>query len=252
MVEDLEIPEEADLTIWKTPDRFGIDDEDQFAFIFGSLGGIILAGALYPLVIVCFGFAIEFFQSGSLANVGASLMYGFPICVMGAGVGSVVFSFTGLIAIFLIWAVNKSFGNPFDRERATMSAGSLAGYIPTAWAFFGSGHEILAPIVAMIMGAYGASWCADLQHKTSSASYPNRIHNKEYRLSISHLMMGTAWIAGIFALDNLLGVPFFAIAIFGWLILHAILIGIVKIYKTIGPKASQSGGSDSPPRSSDA
>jgi hypothetical protein len=127
----------------------------------------------------------------------------------------------------------------------------MAGYIPTCFVLFAPMEwnsqilviGLLGPFLAMLMGAYGATWSSKLMGHSPEFDMVQRVEvplrgRGEYRLRISHLLIGTAWIALVFAIANASGGFEFAIATGLWFVFHAILVLLIRIYKQIRSKTS--------------
>ena len=214
-------------------------DYDQFSYVGSSILGIMLAGAMYPIAIIIVTGLFAMGSAPSSSDMVAVVIFS----VIGFLLGGMLSSITGTIAVFLIYLINKSLADPLSRETAALSAGSLAGYIPTAWVLFVTGSAswieittagFFGPILAMLMGAYGAS-------RSAKAFGPGPFFpphaSRRYRLSIWHLLIGTTWVACIFGLANYFGGLEFAYAVVGWIVLQTILVGGIKLCRLLRNRA---------------
>lgn len=208
------------------------DEEDKLGYIANGLNGIMAAGFAFPLL------------SGSGVLLAELLKHGFPASAPELLLGAVVYFFlvvliagpivgmiSGFIAIPLVWIVNMSLGSPMNRRTAVLSAGSLAGFMPTAFFVF-LGPWIWITLLAMAMGAFGASWSA---HRHPSNIWRRPITETKYQISIVRLMIGTAWIALVLATINFTGDSRLAIAAGVWLISNVLLLGLAKMYRRFRP-----------------
>jgi hypothetical protein len=217
-------------------------ESGQSDFLIGTIPGIVLAGFLYPTVLMVIFGVFGFFTS-PIPGPNEILTLVGGIFFIGGIVGALYAMLTGWMAVILIWAMNKSLGNPFDRQTAAISVGSLAGYT----AAIGSMYHLvfvvttsslflmvfLGPFLAISMGAFGANWSS--QHLSYQG--PLKTDSKRpVKLSIRHLMVGTTWIAATFALANAFGDFGFAVAVAGWFVLNGILLGCVKLYRSFKNK----------------
>ncbi len=237
--EDSKSQENSDLKIERDSGRCKYAErraiEMQESYVASGFLGIIIAAGLYPCVVsvFCVLYAIP--------NIGlaeALLVIGVSALVGGA-VGTVVALFTGVVAIPLVNAVNRSLGYPLDPQSSAICAGSLAGYIPTSWVLFtpelmGTNLwdfitvALIGPALAMVFGAVGAAWsCA----KYGALELEKLILYRKYRLSISHLMIGTAWIAIVFAIANYFGGLGFVIAAAYWLGFQALMLAVIFLWQ---------------------
>jgi len=207
-------------------------DDDQLAYIFNGLAGMMAAGALFSMLACCealFVFGVwKYSYPPDLANI---FLWGIFGSIFAVTIGSVVMSVTGIISIVLVWIINKSLGCPMSHRTAALSTGSLAGFLPTAYLVF-TPWSIWVTLLAMAMGAYGASWSAR-GHKLDA--WRPQSHETKYQLSIFRLMIGTAWIAGILATINFTGYATLAIGIGAWFALNALLVGFAKLYRVVRP-----------------
>jgi hypothetical protein len=223
---------------------------EQISVVFSGLLGIVLAGTFYPLVLSLFIAVISLWKNGfEFSFEMLLLIVWFSLF---AGFFGLIFSFfTGLIAIGLTWTMNASLGSPISDRSTATAAGSMAGYIPTCFVLFAPMDwnsqiitiGLLGPFLAMMMGAYGASWSVNLMAHSpefdmvQQGEIPTRAR-PQYQLRISHLLIGTAWIALVFAIANATGGFEFAIAAGLWFVFHAILVLLIRIYKKIRSKTS--------------
>jgi len=209
------------------------ENEAHLQYVLSAFPGIILAGGLYPL---CLGVLALMWQAVWDGRFDLSDTLGFLgiFAMLGGMFGVIISAVTGLISIGLMWAMNRSLGYPLDGGSAAISAGSLAGYLPTAWVFFtpmfGKDFQesatigFMGPILAMLLGAIGASWTAK---RYTRPKFHAAVIRKKYRLSISHMMIATTWIAVVFALANFFGGTWFAIASAAWFGLQAIMLNLI-------------------------
>ncbi|QEG20705.1 hypothetical protein [Mariniblastus fucicola] len=222
-----------------------IQNEEQASYVAGGLFGIIAAGSFYPfcLCVVATVFSVLFFGSFSPAPSEALMLMGM-VSIVGAAFGVIISAFTGMFSIALIIVMNWSLGYPLDAKSAAVSAGSLAGYIPTVWVLFsldlGVDVEqliaigILGPVLAMSLGAFGA---ARTSGKFANGDYLVTTERPRFQLSILSMMIATAWIAVAFAISNAVGGLRFAVATAGWFFLQAAMLCFIRGYRKLkGPR----------------
>ena len=221
--------------------------DKQLDYIASSSGGIVLAGALYPIVLAVIIFLFELFRSGGtditslvFTDIPSALVAIVVISLALLIAGFILSGITGIAAIFLVYIVNTSMGNPMPKRISAITAGSLAGYSPTAFLFyempfiyyempFGGIQEYvlgvtLGPVLAMLMGAWGASWCVTRYTEKSVSFVP--VRRTKYRLGITDLMVATAWFAAVFGLANFAGGMNFVVSVMIWIVLHSGLVGL--------------------------
>ncbi len=223
---------------WKDPSLFS-ENEVQASYISGSFIGIVLAGAAYPFCVSLITLVINLFLGGTVGVI--EIVLTLPLVVLvGSTAGMLVSSISGLFSIPIVISINRSLGNPLDARSAAISAGSLAGYMPTAWILFMPGNGLaaglLGPILAMLLGAYGAAWSSG---KYGGFDFDVATKRSKHRLSILNMMMATAWIAITFAIANQFGGLGFAIAAAAWFVLQAILLGIIHYWRKLFGVRSQ-------------
>jgi len=217
---------------WDDPMRFE-QDHTHLACISASMGGIIVAGMLYPAALF---FVVLFSQLPSITGP-IELLFGFGmVLVFGGCVGAFLSTITGAISICIVYLMNWSLGYPLDEHSAVLSAGSMAGYMPTVFVVFTSSQYgsitdvaivgALGPLLAMCMGAVGAVWGA----KKWSGFDLSKATNRKHKLSVTHLLVATTWVAVTFAIANAFGGPEFGIAAAGWFALQAIMLLLVKSF----------------------
>ena len=206
--------------------------------LFSSFGGIILAGGLYPVVVNLVAVLYRVVTMGWVFGpLDMTIIDFFMIAMIACIVGILISFFTGIIAITIVGALNRSIGYPLDPRSSAISAGSLAGFIPTAWILFipylvndipEAMWLLLLPIVAMCMGGWGAARTTreyDDFKSLFAAAFP------KHQLSIKHMMMATAWVAATFALANFFGATEFAVAVGYWIVLQAIMLTVIHFYR---------------------
>jgi len=210
------------------------ESQKQVRYVSSGFFGIMLAGTAYPsvcaLLIVLASLAWS--PQGLTGAISASIC----IAVAGAACGLLISIFTGAIAIPLVIAVNRSLGNPMSARSATLCAGSIAGYLPTAWVMFsppgiaGSREAVLAiflgPVLAMCLGAYGAAISSAAYSKVNPVDAVTR---EKGPLLISHLMIATAWIAVTLSIGNYFGGTGFVIGVLVWLGLQTLILLVVNL-----------------------
>ena len=199
--------------------------------ISSALGGIVLAGTLYPIVLYTLVIASTIMRPYG-PGPGPFFEEIFLVVLIGTTIGAVLSAITGLASVVLVYLMNRSLGYPLDEASAVISAGSMAGYMPTVFAVFSAmrfgGMESVAfagalgPLLAMTMGAIGASWSA----RKWGGFDISRATVRKRKLSVFHLMMATTWVAVTFAIANAWGGPEFAIAVAGWFALQGLMLAI--------------------------
>lgn len=206
---------------------------DQFKYMIGGLAGIILAGAMFCSLAFSIGFGLVIWSEGypSLGDAASTFVMGNLVVI---SFGTLLSLAAGFFSVAAVGIVNFSIGNPLGHKTATLTAGSLAGYIPTCFLLFTMEWGLfLTPPIAMAMGAFGASWSAR-GHK--SDIWPPLVIPTNYRLSILRLMIATAWIAVFFAIANLFETLEFVFGFVAWFIINGLLIGIAKLYRMTRPE----------------
>lgn len=218
-------------------------DDEQFKYVITSWIGIVIGGVLYPLVlyVILMGwFAIsEGLPKMTVADLPTVFLIVLVYILFAAASGALISGFTGIASILLVTAVNATLGNPLTRRIAVITAGSLAGFIPTAWVFFGMAMHSTAfsssqirqyfmigffgPVLAMLMGAWGGYWYYTKYTETSVTYMP--VRRKPHRLTIIHLFAATTWVAAMFGFINLTGGMYFAISVVAWFFLNLLLLG---------------------------
>ena len=205
------------------------DHHVHFKCTSAALSGIVAAGFVYPSCVA----AIIFAASGSWIQFSVERLVEvvFTACMFAlfAGLfGFIVSSLTGFLAIFLVYFMNRSVGYPIGARMAAISAGSLAGYVPTVWILFVSGSHMdlfmagtLGPFLATILGACGAA--LSCKHYAGIEYEIARYHPK-YRPTVSHLLIATTWIAVTFAICNFVGGLEIAIAAGAWFALQGLIL----------------------------
>lgn len=214
----------------------------QFGYVLSGYPGIMAAGCAYPflisIIVAVFAAVVNFGFTFTQLEEAASAMLLFSF--LGGAFGLFISIVTGLISIGLVCTMNWSLGFPLSARSASISAGSLAGYIPTAWILFTPdfGKEVaasaaigfLGPLLAMTIGAYGASVASRHYSGIKSAALTQK---RKQSLSISQMMIATTWIAVIFATANYFGGLGFAIAAAGWFGLQALMFGAILAWRRI-------------------
>jgi len=217
---------------WNNPSLFREDDV-QVSYISGSFVGIVIAGFLYPICASILAHVVELaFFSARIGGFFEIVIHNILLLLMGGTVGAVVGSLSALLSIPILIFMNRSLGNPLDARSAAISAGSLAGYMPTAWVLFLPGMDwsealstgLFGPVLAMLMGAYGAAWASE---KYGGFDFEIATKRKKRPLSVFNMMMATAWVAVTFAIANMFGGLGFAIAAAAWFVLQGFLLGII-------------------------
>lgn len=221
-------------------------DATSFVFLLSSWVGIVLAGASYAILLALIAFVflvIMNVPSGNDDLLGAVAVF-FFVVIVAALYGMVASAVTGTVAIFLVWAFNFSLNHPLSKSMAVVSAGSLAGYLPTAFVFFNVEPDLgnlaetaltvfVGPVVAMLMGAKGAHWFATKYVDSSKeTARPLAI-----QFSIKNLFVVTAWIAGVLSFANYVGFWFLISAII-WIVMHVILLSVLSIRRKWKDKGS--------------
>jgi len=227
---------------WQDPSHFD-EHEVQATYVSGGFVGIVLAGCVYPFLI---GFVFLIFETiGNLSFdeflVGLFILLAYS--VMGGVFGLIVASITGLLSIALIIVMNRSLGYPLDARSASISAGSLAGYLPTAWVLFSPnfGSDLsaaltsgfLGPVLAMSLGAFSAAWASA---RLGGFDFSIATRRRKYRLSIMHIMIATAWISLTFGIANHFGGIQFALAAAGWFALQGFMLGLIRATRRLRGK----------------
>lgn len=212
-----------------------VADGDQLEYIIQGLGGIMLASALFSSL----AFSIPSVWVDGCPSSGravSTFAMGNLICV---SVGSVISLGAGFLSVVVVWLFNRSLGNPLDHQAATLSAGSLAVYMPAMFLHYALelGGLFLIPIVAMVMGAFGASWSA--RGYVSCFARP-QVKEATYKLSILRLMIATMWIALFLAAANLFESKQFVIAVATWFVCNGLLVFLAKLYRLFRPLRSRS------------
>lgn len=220
---------------WDDPARFE-EREIQFNCVCSSFLGIVLAGMAYPICLMAIG---VFFSVVSAWSLGPQLLDAViaitMLAMVGGLLGATVSTFTGLISIATVHLMNRSLGFPLPPRYAAISAGSMAGYIPTAWVLFAPTSTgafdwaligFLGPLLAMAFGAVGAAW-ASKKFGSFDTSLATKRQLPRNRFRIVHLMAATGWVAVTFATANYFGGLGFAIAAAGWFALQAIMMAVV-------------------------
>ena len=223
---------------WQDPSLFS-ENEVQVSYISGSFLGIAIAGGAYA---VCLGGITILFDQivsstgiGSFFEIALSMLF---FSLIASPVGMLLGALSGLLSIPIVIFMNRSLGNPLDARSAAISAGSLAGYMPTAWVLFipkagwltSVSAGLFGPILAMLLGAYGAAWASG---KFGGFDFNVATKRSKRRLSIFNMMMATAWVAVTFAIANLFGGLGFAIAAAGWFVLQGFLLGVIHLYRKL-------------------
>ena len=208
--------------------------------IYRSLGGVVIAGALYPACLLLIAFVCQML----FGTVSFSYFLNFQV-LLGAFVGVVLGMavsaiFGGLIVVPMLLLINRTLSDLLDGPSMSVTSGSLTGFLPTILALipvfvFEADPVIrvavilLGPVLAATMGAGGAWWMLSVESKDAAIEFD--LANYEVsplRLSVSQLLMATFWIAVLFAVSNLFQSPFFAVAMLGWGFFNA---GIVWLFR---------------------
>lgn len=152
---------------WQDPSLFN-EHEVQSTYISGGFLGIACAGCVYPFLMGGIVLLFSLFNSFSIDELFFALIALAIYSLIGGAIGLIVATVCGLFSIALTILMNRSLGYPLDARSAAISAGSLAGYAPTAWILFspefgGDFFEkaaigFLGPVLAMTLGAVGAAW----------------------------------------------------------------------------------------------
>jgi|GEM_PF-5675387 len=211
-------------------------DHTYFSCISASLGGIVLAGLCYAPCLFLIAIFVQLPNGGPqgfLDFVMALLM----VISVGGGFGVVISVITGFVSIVVVYFINRSLGYPLDEVSAMISAGSMAGYMPTVSVVFMASQYsnfqqvaivgAMGPLLAMCMGAVGAGWGAMKWGDFDLSQTSNRKH----KLSVLHLMMVTAWVALTFAIANAMGGLEFAIATGAWFVLQAVMLAVFGLFR---------------------
>ena len=245
--QETEVTDSRSVRAWNDPSRFE-ENTIQASYVSGALGGIMLAGSVYPFAgFMSLLFFDVFFVDVLIGGIEDSIFTAAKYIPVAATVGLITSCFTGLISIALIIVINRSLGNPLDARSAAISAGSLAGYMPTAWTFFSTGVSgvfvaevalcLSGPILAMSLGAIGAAWASA---RFGGVDFTNASKRKKRRISIFHLMAATTWVAITFAIANYFGGLGFAVVVAGWFVLQAIMLGFIHFFRVIMAQGQQS------------
>lgn len=246
MVED-RMHDGKHVKVWNDASLYNPNDV-QALCITGAFPGIVIAGALYPVILTALIWIWRTIASGDIGVYSLSdfVLFSGMLILCGGCAGAFISAISGLISVALVCTMNWSVGNPIDARAAAISAGSLAGYMPTVLVLFGpvSTTQVsfvalvgfLGPILAMSMGALGAYWsaadCCGFDIDTVCRNRPT------YRLTITTIMMGTFWIAIACAGCNFFGGPQLAIAAAGWFVLQAFMLLLVRQYRIIRKAAA--------------
>ncbi len=212
---------------WDDPARFE-QEHTHLACATAALGGIIVAGMIYP---ACLFLVAIMPQMQSIRIGPAEFLILFVMALFGgATVGSLVSMVTGLLSIIIVHAINRSLGYPLNELSASISAGSMAGYMPTVAVVFLVGASgrvpdilmagVIGPLLAMCLGAAGAAWGAKRWGGFDLSNLPSRQH----KLSVFHMLMATMWISITFAVANAFGGPEFGIAAAAWFVLQGLML----------------------------
>ena len=220
------------------------ESQKQVRYVSSGFFGIIMAGAAYPLVLgvlatlvtlTSMASALPSLSDLAIALVSA-LVSTFILLVIGGTCGLILGTFAAALAVPVVIAVNRTIGNPISARSATICAGSIAGYLPTAWVMFTPlfGADLLGTIatlffgpgLAMTMGAYGAAKSSAAYSKIKPAEAAT---SQRQPLSIRHLMMGTAWVAVTLSIGNYFGGLGFVIAVAVWFGLQALMLAAVNL-----------------------
>lgn len=195
--------------------------------------GIVAAGALFSFLtfstfclitedLTSFDRAASMFALGNLISV---------------SIGGIIAMVVGFFSLIFVYLFNLSLGNPLSHHTATLTAGSLACFVPTAVLFPADEWWVcLLPPIAAAMGAYGASWSAR-GHKPDA--WRPQVKETKYKLSILRLMIATVWIAVFLAAANLFESKEFVIAVAVWFICNGLLMFLAKLYRHFRPASNQ-------------
>ncbi len=221
----------------KSPYHEPSEFEVQANYLLSGYPGIMAAGCVYPffisILITLYWCVVRLqFDIGDLGDAMSTI---FAFSIMGGALGLFISVFSGMVSIGLVIFMNWSLGFPFNARFASLSAGSLAGYMPTVWVLFtpnfareletAAAIGLLGPILAMSLGAYGSAFAS----RHNSNLRPEFVHREsKLSVSISNLMIATAWISVVFAIGNALGGLEFAVATAGWFGIQAMVF--VSIY----------------------
>ena len=207
--------------------------------------GIVMAGFLYPFSMAILILVWQFLWVGDVvpADLLSACFYLGVFSLIGGCIGFILSAVTGLLSMLLVIVINRSLGNPLAPRSAAISAGSLAGYIPTAWVVFspefgGTLAEsamvaLMGPILAMSLGAIGA---ARTSRKFANPNALGFNPPEKHQLSIIHLLIGTSWIAVVFALSNVFGGQGFTIAVVMWFALQTAMLVGIWMYRKLRPR----------------
>ena len=185
-----------------------------------AMPGVITAGAIYSLL-----------PSGIiLLGSGPNSI---EIAFAAVFIGFIVSAVSVLISAAIIFLFNRSMGYPLDGISAAISAGSMAGYLPTIFlaatapSMFFILAFLLGPLLAMTLGAIGAN----IALRKFAIIDLDRIQRARWRLSVSRLMAITFWIALTLAIANLFHVRVaFVIVVLIWIAINGTTLGLFRLF----------------------
>ena len=199
--------------------------------------GIVLAGAAYPACCLFFWFLFHLATEALGGRFDTTeVLFALGALVVSAFVGglfcAILSAMAGVVSIWLIWIFNRMFGSPVSIRTCGICAGSLTGYILTAWVI--SQHSvplgyyllnvIAGPILAMVMGSLGVHFYAR-PRRLMPSSPPKRL-----QLSIRHLMAATACFAVAFCVAKVLNGTEFVWLFALWLLIQGALLAIAHAF----------------------
>lgn len=197
-----------------------------------SWGGICFAGSLYPTVVGTVWMVIVLVYEASRGGVSASnsdFVLGFlcgtaGVILIGGLIGGLLATFSALVVFLLLMLLEWSLARPFHPRTAVILCGGLSGYFATYWITVPMLYDPRAipflfwlPPLAMLMGHIGALKAANGTDRRRYGSWHR--DQAPFQFQIRQIMITTAWVAGVFAIERLGNNFIFT----GWILIGACL-----------------------------
>lgn len=203
--------------------------QDTNSAIVVSWIGIIVAGGLYPILVISGGWLFMVFSNGLSPDLGidnalAGILWLFFPAILGMFLAAISSALSCLFTVMINW----TFGNIFSPRIAVSVCGGLAGFLATLPIWLGAPADLLAftffSVLAMVMGHIGAIYSV---WKIDPALLVRRPSPKpNYQFQIRHMLVATAWFAVIAALDGISGEFFLLAMLATWLVAQVGLIAV--------------------------
>ena len=200
------------------------------AFV-ASWGGIVIAGGLLPLVIGLPLLLFNLISQNGLTNFSIlELIFGAMLLVISMIAAAlwttIASSFAGTILIMFDWSMGYIL-NP--RTAVSLSAG-LSGNIATfslsvyALSYRTPRSYLLLLLVFLAMTLFHVAGMLIAQRFDRQMFAPAKRDRHFNQFQIRHLLVATAWAAGVLAMDGLFGKHMFASMALIWVVMQAMLL----------------------------